>query len=323
MRLLSRCILPVTFALLVACTPASPTSNPTLVPDATIPSEVSQDTIGDPEGTSESDLSDRPLAAVVSGEPIYLVDYERMVAQYETAMIASGVDFSTSDGQARLLQAREDILNSMIEQVLIEQYAAQQGIVVTDEDVQVAIDQIVQDVGGEEEFLVRLEQNGITEQDMRNDLGAQLIGAAVVEQVTSSVPETADHVHARHIYVDTREDAEQLLTQLQSGADFSELAQQYSQDESTRRTGGDLGFFPRGVLMVPEVEEVAFGLQPQQISGVVSSSFGHHIVEVLERDPNRVLSPENLQHLKERAFQDWIEGLWAQAVIERYVGQNN
>jgi parvulin-like peptidyl-prolyl isomerase len=259
---------------------------------------------------------------MVSGEPIYLVDYERMVAQYETAMISSGVDFSTPDGQARLLQAREDILNSMIEQILIEQYAVQQGIVVTDEDVQAAIDQIVEDVGGEAEFQVRLEQNGITEQDMRNDLYSQLIGAAVVEQVTSSVPETADHVHARHIYVDTREGAEQLLAQLQAGADFAELAQQYSQDESTRRTGGDLGFFPRGVLMVPEVEEVAFGLQPQQISGVVDSSFGYHIVEVLERDPNRVLSPENLHHLKERAFQDWIESLWTQAEIEKYVGQN-
>jgi parvulin-like peptidyl-prolyl isomerase len=260
---------------------------------------------------------------VVSGEPIYLVDYERMVAQYETAMIAEGVDFSTSDGQDRLLQAREDILNSMIEQVLIEQYAGQQGIVVTDDDVQAAIDQIVQDVGGEAEFQVRLEQNGITEQDMWNNLRAQLTGAAVVEQVTSSVPETADHVHARHISVDTREGAEQLLAQLQSGADFAELAQQYSQDESTRRTGGDLAFFPRGVLMVPEVEEAAFGLQPQQISGVISSSFGYHIVEVLERDPNRVLSPENLLLLKEVAFQDWIESLWAQAVIERYVGLNS
>jgi parvulin-like peptidyl-prolyl isomerase len=285
-------------------------------------SEVPQDTASDSEDGSDAEVSDRPLAAVVSGEPIYLVDYERMVAQYETAMISSGVDFSTTDGQARLLQAREDILNSMIEQVLIEQYALQQGIVVTDEDVQVAIDQIVQDVGGEAEFQVRLEQNGITEQDMWNDLRAQLIGAKVVEQVTSSVPETADHVHARHIYVDTREGAEQLLTLLQGGADFAELAQQHSQDESTRRTGGDLGFFPRGVLMVPEVEEAAFGLQPQQISGVIASSFGYHIVEVLERDPSRALSPENLQHLKERAFQDWIESLWAQAEIERYVGQN-
>jgi parvulin-like peptidyl-prolyl isomerase len=263
------------------------------------------------------------MAAVVNERPIYLVEYERMVAQYEAAMIASGVDFSTSEGQARLLQAREDILNSMIEQVLIEQYAEEQGILVTDEDVEAAIALIVGDVGGEAEFAARLEQNGMTEEDMWNDLRAQLIGAAVVEQVTAAVPETAEHVHARHIFVDTYELAEWLLGQLQAGEDFAGLAQSHSQDESTRRMGGDLGFFPRGVLMVPEVEEVAFGLQPQQISAVVQSSFGFHIIEVLERDPNRVLSPENLQHLRERAFQDWIESLWAQAEIERFVGQSS
>ncbi|RME36452.1 MAG: peptidylprolyl isomerase, partial [Thermoflexia bacterium] len=110
-----------------------------------------------------------------------------------------------------------------------------------------------------------------------------------------------------------------LLAQLQSGADFAQLARLYSQDESTRDVGGDLGWFPRGVLLAPEVEEAAFALQAGQVSPVIRSAFGYHIVQTLERAENRPISPENLQLLQEQAVQRWIEQLWNQAAIERYV----
>ncbi|MBN1954636.1 MAG: peptidylprolyl isomerase [Anaerolineae bacterium] len=264
---------------------------------------------------------ERPLAALVNHNPIYLVDYERQVAQYQAAMAAAGMDLSSPEGQRHLLQAREQILNWMIEQVLIEQAAAEQGIVVTDAEVDTALNQIVADVGGEAALYERLEQQGLTLQDVRDELQAELIGARVIEWVTASVPTTAEHVRARHILVDTIEEAEQILAQIQAGADFDEMAHAYSQDESTRAAGGDLGFFPRGVLLAPEIEQVAFALQAGQTSQVVPSSFGFHIVQVFERDPNRPLSPENLQLLREQAFQEWIETLWAQAEIERYVSQ--
>jgi parvulin-like peptidyl-prolyl isomerase len=72
-------------------------------------------------------------------------------------------------------------------------------------------------------------------------------------------------------------------------------------------------------LVAPEVEEVAFALQPGQFSGVVTSSLGYHIVQVVERDPARSVSPENLRLLQDRAVQKWIEGLWDQAVVERFI----
>jgi len=272
-----------------------------------------------PPGPTATPTPDRPLAARVNGQPIYLVDYERQVAQYQAALTASGVDLASEEGRQRLLQAHEQILNWMIEQALIEQAAAAQGIVVTDEQVQEALNQIVADVGGEEAFQARLEQNGMTRQDVLGELRAQLIGAAVVEQVTNAVPTTAEHVHARHILVDNPEEAARILAQLQAGADFAALASAYSQDESSRDAGGDLGWFPRGVLLAPEVDEAAFGLQPGQFSGVIQSDFGYHIVQVIEREPNRPLSPENLQLLRDQAFEQWIQALWAQAAIERYV----
>jgi parvulin-like peptidyl-prolyl isomerase len=97
------------------------------------------------------------------------------------------------------------------------------------------------------------------------------------------------------------------------------LARTYSQDTSTRDSGGDLGFFPRGILVAPEVEDAAFALQPGQSSGVVTSALGYHIVQVIERDPARSVNAENLRLLQDRAVQQWIEQLWSQAAVERFV----
>jgi parvulin-like peptidyl-prolyl isomerase len=142
---------------------------------------------------------------------------------------------------------------------------------------------------------------------------------AMTQRIIENVPTTAEHVHARHILVDTSEEADYTLAQILAGIDFATLAKSYSQDSSTRESGGDLGFFPQGILVAPEVEEAAFALQPGQVSGVVTSPLGFHIVQVVERDPARPVSPENLRLMQDRAVQDWIEGLWAQATVEHFV----
>jgi foldase protein PrsA len=131
------------------------------------------------------------------------------------------------------------------------------------------------------------------------------------------VASTAPQVHARHILIDNADLANSLLTQLQAGADFTSLAQQYSQDTLTRDGGGDLGWFPRGMLISREVEDAAFALQAGQISGVTQSAFGFHIVQAVEVDPARALTGEQLLTLQQATFENWLAGLRAAAVIER------
>jgi parvulin-like peptidyl-prolyl isomerase len=308
---MKRILLPVfLLLLLVACEtpPAAPVQRaPTF-------------TLSAPTAPPPTPTPERPLAARVNGQPIYLVDYERQVAQYQDALAASGVDIASPEGQERLRQMRAQILDWMIEQVLIEQAAAGMGITVTDEEVQAAIAQLVQDAGSQEAFQERLERSGMTLSDLQAQLRAELLRARVLERVQATVPERAEQVHARHILVDTRERAEALLGQIQAGADFAQLARTYSQDESTRDAGGDLGWFPRGVLLAPEVEEVAFSLQAGQVGPIVQSQFGYHIVQTLERKQDEPISPEHRQLLQDRAVQEWMESLWKQAVIERFVG---
>ena len=179
--------------------------------------------------------------------------------------------------------------------------------------------EMIAENGGAEAFRAKLTEWGETEEDAWREVRAQLIGMQMTQRIVDGVLTTAEHVHARHILVDTLEEAERILAQLQASADFATLAKAYSQDTSTRDNGGDLGFFPRGILVAPEVEMTAFDLQPGQFSGVVNSVLGYHIVQVVERDPARPVAQENLRLLQDQAVQAWIEGLWSQADIQRLI----
>jgi peptidyl-prolyl cis-trans isomerase D len=106
-----------------------------------------------------------------------------------------------------------------------------------------------------------------------------------------------ERVHARHILFKTdgksdaekaalKTKAEDLLKQLKNGADFAELAKKNSQDGSADQ-GGDLGWFVRN-QMVPEFDSVAFSLKPKELSGVVTSQFGYHIIQTLEKEPAKL-----------------------------------
>lgn len=301
--------------LAATSTPAAqePGGAPTVAPVLTEQAPVSAD-VSSPTPTPEP-----PLAARVNGWPIYLADYEHELGRYEASLAAQGIDPGSPEGQAKLAQERDWILSVMIELVLTEQAAAAEGITVTDEEVNAYMQEMIAENGGAEAFKAKLEEWGETEEDAWQQVRMQLIGARMTQRIFDSVPTTAEHVHARHILVYTAEEAERILAQLQASADFATLAQAYSQDTSTRENGGDLGFFPRGILVAPEVERAAFDLQPGQFSGVIASMLGFHIVQVVERDPARTVTQENLRILQDQALQKWVEGLWSQADVQRFI----
>ena len=303
-----------------ACMPAwvtsVPTSVPTTAPTAAMPTEPAATSVVLPSATP---TPEPPMAARVNGQPVYLADYERQLGQYESSLLSRGIDPNSPEGQENLAQARDWVLNVMIEQAFTEQAAAEAGVIVSDDEVDAYIQAMIEENGGEEAFQAKLAEWGETTEDAWREVRAQLIGMAMTQRVIENVPTAAEHVHARHILVDTSAEAERILAQIQAGADFATLAKAYSQDSSTRESGGDLGFFPQGILVAPEVEDAAFALQPGQFSGVVTSPLGFHIVQVVERDPARPVSPESLRLMQDRAVQDWIEGLWAQAAVEHFV----
>jgi parvulin-like peptidyl-prolyl isomerase len=158
---------------------------------------------------------------------------------------------------------------------------------------------------------------GLTEGDYRELVKASLLREKMEELIGQQVPTTEPHILARHILLDTEEEAQDALGRLEQGEDFAALATEVSTDTVSAELGGDLGWLPQG-SMVAEFEEVAFDLPLGEISEVVKTPYGFHIILVEERDEDRELDPEILDQRKRDAFDIWLADLLSEAVIERY-----
>jgi parvulin-like peptidyl-prolyl isomerase len=153
-----------------------------------------------------------------------------------------------------------------------------------------------------------LDRNGLTEPDFRDQLQQSMLRDKVDKAVAEEqVPAAQEQVHARHILVPTEDQAKDVLMQLQAGADFASLAATLSADPGSKDKGGDLGWFPRGVMDKP-FEDAAFALQAGQLTDVVHGANGYHIIQVLERDPSRPLPDSQLQTARQKAGNDWLDG---------------
>ncbi|MBC7237062.1 MAG: peptidylprolyl isomerase [Chloroflexi bacterium] len=165
-------------------------------------------------------------------------------------------------------------------------------------------------------FSAMREATGFTREDFEELIRNAILREKLEEQLVANVPTTAEQIHARHILVETREEAEAVKQRLEAGESFEALAAEVSVDTSNKDNGGDLGWFARG-RMVPEFEEAAFALEPGEISDVVQTSFGFHIIKVEERDPNRELDAYALEEAKQKAIDDWFAAQRETLKVER------
>jgi len=242
--------------------------------------------------------------------------------------------------QSQLMSAPMDVLDELIDAELIRQEAARRGIVVTPEEVQLEIESqfgyqrnpptptptpITPTVPititptptvapmTEAQFRERYakflkeftERTGLSEAELRRIFEDMLLERKLRAAMAEEVPTTAEHVHARHILVETEEEARQVLERLRAGEDFAALAKEFSIDEATKEEGGDLGWFPRG-QMAPEFEEAAFNTPVGEITEPISTTFGYHIIEILGRE-ERELEPYMLRSRQNKAFEEWLE----------------
>ena len=140
--------------------------------------------------------------------------------------------------------------------------------------------------------------------DLREIFEVQILRDKLVIEIASDLEPVEDEVWARHILVETEEEAQTILAELQDGGDFALLAAKHSTDESNKNSGGDLGWFDRET-MVAEFSEVAFDLEVGEISDPVETTFGYHIIQVLGKRESQV-PPTEFESMKQDAFQDWL-----------------
>lgn len=248
-----------------------------------------------------------PIVARVNEVAILQMDLDRALMRFQAQQVAG------MEPEAHRL----NVLNSLIDQVLINEAAAAQGVQVTPEEVQAEIAANVQIAGSEDAWNQWLEQNLYTAEEFERTLYDTLVTARMRDLVTQDLSSPVPHVHARHILVATELQANEVIARLNSGEDFGALASVYSSDVTTREQGGDLGWFARGELLEPYLADVAFSLAPGQVAGPIATSLGFHVIQVIERADQPV--PEEKRALVAQGqFELWLEGLRGAATIEVY-----
>jgi hypothetical protein len=149
-----------------------------------------------------------------------------------------------------------------------------------------------------------LSRMGFGETDFRKFMETQLLREKLFEVLTADVSTVQAQVWARHVLVEEEVVAAALRDRLSNGEDFATLAREASKDPASGVNGGDLGWFAHGV-MVDAFEQVAFSLEPGEISAPVKSDFGWHIIQVIARQ-NRPYTHDEYQRARQDAFQEWL-----------------
>jgi parvulin-like peptidyl-prolyl isomerase len=121
------------------------------------------------------------------------------------------------------------------------------------------------------------------------------------DKIVAELPAAVEQVLARQILLYNSDAAAEALARLTAGEDFAALAAEY--DPLTK---GDLGWFPRGYLLDPALEEAAFSLQPGERSDIIETALGFHILQIIERDPARPLEQDARLALQSQHIQAWL-----------------
>lgn len=288
-------------------------------------------------------------AAIVNGSGIHLDELEEELTLISGQMAAQGQPVT----EAQKDDFRRRVLDSMISRMLLLEEAESEGIEVSDEELDSQMTRIRGQFQSDEEYEDALAAQNLTPERLRKDLKDNLIIQELLKkEVEDKVTVTDDEaiayydnntvqfkqpeqVKASHIIVTLEEGAgeeekaearakiEDILSRLEGGKDFAELAEEVSEGPSASR-GGDLGYFGRG-QMVKSFEDAAFALESGELSGIVETQFGYHIIKVTDRKESSTIGYEEvknqikdflIQQKQSEAFDTYLQNLKDNAEIE-------
>jgi peptidyl-prolyl cis-trans isomerase C len=275
------------------------------------------------------------------------ISNQRFNAFYVAYRNAQGVAVGARGDQLELLKRlRREAMDLMIEQELVAQAAEREGIEVAPAEVEAELEQVRSAFDRPDRFVSKLKMDGFTEEGYRNHVRRMIAAKHYLDAIRTEAGEVSDEeleayyrenerrltlpeqVRVRHILLvwkplgtrddraAIREQMEPILERARAGEDFAELAREYSEDSATAANGGDTGLFYRG-QMVPAFEKVAFSLEPGEVSDIVETPFGVHILRLEERKQARLLPlPEVREQLR-----DHIRGENAEKAVESEIAR--
>lgn len=180
----------------------------------------------------------------------------------------------------------KDAIGTQVMENLLLQQALENEYKLSDKDVEEEVKKQKEGLG--ENFDMYLQQQGITEAFFDKNVKSQMLQKKLVESleisdedVKTGLERAKTEVHARHIVVADEKTANEVRQKIEDGGDFEALAKEYSTEPVAEQTGGDLGWFGPG-KMLSEFEDAAYTLEKGELSQPVKTSYGYHIIELLE-----------------------------------------
>jgi parvulin-like peptidyl-prolyl isomerase len=259
-----------------------------------------------------------PVIAKGAGLAIKQSDLDQVVSGIKSAAAERGEQIT----QDQLTQLKAQMLERLIDIQLLLQKANEADNAAGAKKAQDAMATLRERAGSQETLDMQLKAAGETEGQLRARITQETTAETALQRVLSVAVspddikkfydghpadfEQPEMVHVRHILLMTidpttheplpddtvkakRKQADDILAKARSGQDFAKLAQQYSEDPTTKDKGGDLPAFPRG-QMLPEFEAAAFALTNNEISSVVTTMYGYHIIKFIDKTPAKTLT---------------------------------
>lgn len=282
----------------------------------------------------------KDAVAKVNGNSIPKEEFDRSFNMYKTAYEAQfGPDIMSKiakDDKTFEEVIKENIVEMLISEKLILEDANAKKISVSENEIKKQIDGYVDTLGGEEKFKEFLSENDMTQdifkEGVRKELVVQKHRKNYMNDLNISEEEAKKYfeenkdsfiqVRASHILVESEEEGKKILENLKKGEDFHSLATAKSIDEGSAEKGGDLNYFKKGA-MIKEFEEAAFSLKPGELSDLVKTDFGYHIIKVEDRmDTYNDLKDEVIENLKNKKYNEYISQMRKKADVKTYLKEN-
>ncbi|OXT14993.1 foldase [Bacillus sp. OG2] len=246
-------------------------------------------------GTAAFFLSKEPAVASVGSESIKKEElYSLLVKQYG-----------------------DEALDALVTDKIIEMEAKKEKVTISDKEKEEELKNLKESYGGEEGFKAALEQSGVTEAGIAEDIEKYLKTEKLLEpridlkedEIKAYFDENKDQfaqqeqVKASHILVEDEAAAKEVKSKLDKGEEFADLAKEYSTDASNAESGGELGYFGKGE-MEAAFEEAAFALKANEISGPVKTDYGYHIIKVEDKKEAKEAVYEDSKEAAKKALFD-------------------
>lgn len=232
-------------------------------------------------------------------------------------------------------------LQSLISEELIRQEGDKAGIQVTDADLDKELASIKKSFSSDAQFEQALAQYNMTLDKLKDDMKTQVTLRKMLEPQATVTDDdvktyydtnleslkTPEQVRASHVLLKTKEEAEAVLADLKNGGDIAKIAQEKSQDTGSKEAGGDLDFFSKGMMEGP-FETAAFAMKVGDLSGIVETSHGFHVIKLTDRkDAVTPTLEEKKEEIREQLINgkisdlssSWMEEKTAAASIETFL----